>query len=402
MQKRFEIHTKEEIEIVVDTSTDNVYITYKGYSKLKGISVTAAKNSISLLISSIRNTMSRDASNHIIQGRVGSRVRSLIDINWLIDVGLIDERDNIPATLFEVWDWCYETGKFSKSIDQTDDESEVTDFPEFANQSCGERCEFAVTTGRGLKGQAIITSGTINNEAKQIDRDNLLVIIEVDGELVVDSRLVSERLGVKHKTFLETVRKHQVETEQAFGSLPFQTAVRKREVGATTETFCYLNENQATFLMTLSRNTPQVIAAKISLVKSFSEAKKILMSLSPEAIRPLKSGLKIISPAVNLSEPPSNYSSEIEYIKPYLDSIIILQKRLNSMALANNQPDSIDYPMVEASQVNNWFEVVGKIPWMSKPNPVKIREIMSILGWELVRKKDNSFWYRHISLPNNN
>lgn len=40
-------------------------------------------------------------------------------------------------------------------------------------------------------------------------------------QLVVDSRLVAESLGIQHKTFIKTVRKYQTETEQAFGILRF-------------------------------------------------------------------------------------------------------------------------------------------------------------------------------------
>ena len=82
--------------------------------------------------------------------------------------------------------------------------------------------------------------------------------------LVIDSRLIATELVVNHKSFLETIRKHQNEIEAAFGQLQFQTASVKNNVGVVNNvTFAYLNEDQATFAMTLSRNTPQVVQAKL-------------------------------------------------------------------------------------------------------------------------------------------
>ena len=97
-----------------------------------------------------------------------------------------------------------------------------------------------------------------------------------DGVLVVDSRLIAQELGIQHENFMETIKKYQAETEQAFGSIRFETGVKKKAVGATTEKFVFLTEDQATFLMTLSRNTPDVVRCKVMLVSQFSNAKKLL------------------------------------------------------------------------------------------------------------------------------
>jgi hypothetical protein len=51
-----------------------------------------------------------------------------------------------------------------------------------------------------------------------------ITIIEIAGELVVDSRIIAEQLGIKHKTFIENVRTHKAMIEANFGILPFQTA----------------------------------------------------------------------------------------------------------------------------------------------------------------------------------
>lgn len=108
-------------------------------------------------------------------------------------------------------------------------------------------------------------------------QNNLMHIENINSQLVVDSRLVAKELGITHKAFSETIRKYTTEIEQDFGQLPIQTAVVKgNNGGGNPEKFYYLNEDQATYLMTLSKNTPQVRACKRQLVKSFRQAKDLL------------------------------------------------------------------------------------------------------------------------------
>lgn len=97
-----------------------------------------------------------------------------------------------------------------------------------------------------------------------------------DGALVVDSRLVAQRLGIEHGSFMKTVEKYKTQSEQAFGVFRFQIEKPQGESGGRPSEFIFLTEDQATFLMTLSRNSPEVVQCKLELVKRFSEAKKLL------------------------------------------------------------------------------------------------------------------------------
>jgi phage regulator Rha-like protein len=108
-----------------------------------------------------------------------------------------------------------------------------------------------------------------------------LPIQSVEGQLVVDSRLVAEQLGIEHHNFLQNVQVYQSQVEQAFGFLLFQTG--EIDGRGRPEKYALLTENQAAFLMTLSRNTPQVVAAKLGLVVAFSRAKELIASATPIA-----------------------------------------------------------------------------------------------------------------------
>ena len=106
-----------------------------------------------------------------------------------------------------------------------------------------------------------------------------------NAKLVVDSRLIVERLGIEHINFMETIGTYQSQIEQAFGVVRFET--EKTGLRGRPQKYALLTEDQATFLMTLSRNTPEVVQCKIELVVAFSKAKDFLKGARSEP-EPLK------------------------------------------------------------------------------------------------------------------
>ncbi|MDV2997444.1 MAG: hypothetical protein N4J56_007149 [Chroococcidiopsis sp. SAG 2025] len=105
-----------------------------------------------------------------------------------------------------------------------------------------------------------------------------VIVIERDGTLVVDSRLIADRLAIAHKNLLATLDKYKQRTESAFGEIAFET--RKSERGKP-ERLAWLTEEQATFLMTLSRNTDKVVQCKLELVEAFAKAKRVIEQVIP-------------------------------------------------------------------------------------------------------------------------
>ncbi|TAH28556.1 MAG: hypothetical protein EAZ06_09720, partial [Cytophagales bacterium] len=100
-----------------------------------------------------------------------------------------------------------------------------------------------------------------------------LEIQKLNGIQVVDSRIIAKGLNINHKSLMETIREYQKDLED-LGVLPFETAKpAKGTKGGRPETFCYLDELQAHLLVTLSRNSPEVVAFKKSLVVAFIQAR---------------------------------------------------------------------------------------------------------------------------------
>lgn len=115
-----------------------------------------------------------------------------------------------------------------------------------------------------------------------------LAIAQHEGTLVVDSRLIADGLGIQHKNVLATIKKY-VDEIQDFGHLAFQTETVSNTVGAKNAVvFCYLNEDQATYLMTLSKNTDKVRECKRTLVKAFRDAKQVIKTVIPQQSEQIK------------------------------------------------------------------------------------------------------------------
>ncbi|UJX41098.1 Rha family transcriptional regulator [Desulfovibrio sp. JY] len=88
----------------------------------------------------------------------------------------------------------------------------------------------------------------------------------IDQEPRVDSRLIAKRMGVDHRSTFRLVTKFQDKLEE-LGIVRFEIAQTGRK--GMPQKYAYLNEDQAVFLLTLTRNTPEVVALKLDLTKAF-------------------------------------------------------------------------------------------------------------------------------------
>ena len=97
---------------------------------------------------------------------------------------------------------------------------------------------------------------------------NDLVILKKDTPFT-DSLVIAQGTGITHKKLKRTIRKYKTGLEK-FGriSVPHGTEIKKDGPGRPEEIYL-LNEQQATFLITLLKNTEQVIEFKAKLVSEF-------------------------------------------------------------------------------------------------------------------------------------
>lgn len=130
-----------------------------------------------------------------------------------------------------------------------------------------------------------------------------LSVVERDGILVVDSRLIAEDLGVKHSDWFQNiVLTYQTEIEQEFGILRFENGkIPEAARRGRPERFAWLTEDQSTVLMTYSKNTDRVRECKRNLVKAFSKAKNLIQEQG-DRIKELQLQLELAKTQERLTE----------------------------------------------------------------------------------------------------
>jgi len=112
------------------------------------------------------------------------------------------------------------------------------------------------------------------------------LITIVENEPRVSHRVVAEQTDNQQKNINELIRKYHDDIEE-FGTLPFKTeAVSETKLKVNPDAkpikTYYLNEPQATFLMTLLRNKPLVVEFKKKLVKEFYSQREMLKAPNQE------------------------------------------------------------------------------------------------------------------------
>jgi phage regulator Rha-like protein len=178
-------------------------------------------------------------------------------------------------------------------------------------------CGYIAANGDATKPEIVEARRYFGSEAAE-EVLNLVVAMQDDGVLVIDSRLVAQGLGIDHHNFMQTISKHKGQAESAFGILLFETEALKGR--GQPEKYCLLNEGQSTFYMTLSRNTPPVVRLKAGLVKAFFDAKRQLEDRSNTVESDRQNLENQFAPKPTQKEIRASYGMwKAAYGKPYAD-----------------------------------------------------------------------------------
>lgn len=104
-------------------------------------------------------------------------------------------------------------------------------------------------------------------------------IVNVEnGEPMTTTLQIALGLGLQHKNVMQMVRTYLPDFQE-FGLVAFKTRARlEGQHGGGDVRYVAFNEQQATFLMTLLRNSPRVIEFKKALVKAFFETREFIRS----------------------------------------------------------------------------------------------------------------------------
>jgi phage regulator Rha-like protein len=128
------------------------------------------------------------------------------------------------------------------------------------------------------KGLAADTTGadfpTAKAQGKELASQTSLALTTTNTEARIDSRLLAQGLGNTHKAVMSLIDRYHA-SFKAHGQLTFKKEVGDRKHGGgNAARYALLNEDQAFFLLNLSRNTEIVVALKSRLITAFSEARR--------------------------------------------------------------------------------------------------------------------------------
>lgn len=103
---------------------------------------------------------------------------------------------------------------------------------------------------------------------------NPLVVV-VGGELLASSEVIAKGMKAKHKSVIQLIR-HNAGVLGEFGTLAFEM----RKSGGRPTEIALLNEQQAALLISMMRNTPEVLTFKASLIREFFRMRDALQQRS--------------------------------------------------------------------------------------------------------------------------
>jgi phage regulator Rha-like protein len=122
------------------------------------------------------------------------------------------------------------------------------------------------------KNETPLAGGAVANQTT-LETAPIIALTTVKSEPRLDSRLLAVSLHKAHHDLFELVKNHLTAFEE-LGVVRFQTDKPTGPAGGRPERYALLNEDQAYFLLTLTRNTARTVDLKVKLVKAFGEARR--------------------------------------------------------------------------------------------------------------------------------
>jgi phage regulator Rha-like protein len=147
------------------------------------------------------------------------------------------------------------------------------------------------------------------------------IVHVAQGKPLTTSLVIAENCNIQHKNAIKLIRKYQTKFEQ-LGRVGFETRPFKTKGGIQKQEIALLNEDQATFLITMFRNTDIVLEFKLTLVKEFRRVVTELQRIQSEPNRtktvehkrdtakPMTDALKFIRDMAGKNTESRHYTNE--------------------------------------------------------------------------------------------
>jgi phage regulator Rha-like protein len=247
-------------------------------------------------------------------------------------------------------------------------------------------CGHIAANGDATKPEIVEAQIYFGSEAIEEVQTDLVVSAQDDGVLVIDSRLVAKGLAIEHESFLKTIEKYKTKTEKAFGILRFEIGEIKGR--GQPEKYCFLNENQSTFYMTLSRNTPEVVELKLRLIKAFIDAKRQLADQSKTVESDRQNLEKQFAPKPTQKEIRASYGMwKMAHGKPYADRWLGQMHQRYYPALIGDAPQAQEMASLSTARAlltpTKIAEELGLLYKTGSGNGSKVNSLLVKLGYQI-------------------
>jgi len=154
-------------------------------------------------------------------------------------------------------------------------------------------------------------------------------IVEIRGQSATTTSIaVAAGCDMPHESVIRLVRRYRTDLEE-FGFLRFEIQKNRGTQGAPTE-YAILSEDQATYLITLLRNSPIVRRFKLALVKAF---RKALNQIQRDFANPPRKGILAAKRASNKPMLEALIEAREEIGKPTGAPHFMCESRLCNWAL---------------------------------------------------------------------
>lgn len=153
------------------------------------------------------------------------------------------------------------------------------------------------------------------------------LVIKHGDEFATTSEIIASSTDTQHKNVLELVGTYKPQIEQ-FGRVAFETRTFETNGGRQKREIAILNEQQATFLLTLMRNSEVVVRFKVELVKEFYR----MRSLAPTPLVPqtLSEALRL---AADLADQKEKMAEQLSIAAPKVAALERIAEAGGSLGL---------------------------------------------------------------------
>lgn len=185
------------------------------------------------------------------------------------------------------------------------------------------------------------------------------IVEDAEGELRVSSLIIAGRTDTQHKNVLELVGNYRSQLA-SFGEVAFETRPGYNNASVR---YALLNEQQATLLLSLMRNTTIVVAFKVALVAEFYRMRQALTprfalpQTHAEALRELAASVEqnaLLEAKIIADEP------KVEYVDAYVadSDLRLLRNVAKSLSISEGQlrSDLLARKWIYAEHTTRWSE----------------------------------------------